>query len=55
LHVARARDAIRIVERFTYHAISVAETEEQVAEARSVMRLVVGLRRKLDGWKAEDA
>jgi hypothetical protein len=45
---------VRIVERFAYHAVSVADTEEQLQEARSIMRLAVGLRRKLDALRMTD-
>lgn len=48
---ARAREAVREVERFAYRILSDAETDGRVLEARSILRLAVGLRRKLDLWR----
>jgi len=47
---AQARHAIREVERFAYRIVSDASDEVSIEEARSILRLAVGLRRKLDQW-----
>ena len=49
---AGARSSIRSVERFAYRIVSDALKPEEVAEAASILRLAVGLRRKLDKWQA---
>jgi hypothetical protein len=45
------RTAARRVERFAYRAVSEAIREQDVRQARTVMRLAVGLRRLLDRWR----
>jgi hypothetical protein len=47
---ADARSAVRNVERFAYRIVSDALKPSEVAEAASILRLAVGLRRKLDLW-----
>lgn len=44
----RARHAVRELHRFCYRELSEAQDPEAVLEAQSLLRLVVGLRRKLD-------
>jgi len=51
--VARARSGIREVERFAYRAVSEADNEKSLVDAQTLMRLVIGLRRKLDSWNEE--
>ncbi len=48
---ASARSSIREVERFAYRIVSDADDPESVAEARVILRMSVGLRRKLDTWR----
>jgi len=49
----RARSGIREVERFAYRAVSDADNETDLVEAQTLMRLTVGLRRKLDAWDGD--
>jgi hypothetical protein len=44
----RARQAVRVVERWCYRQVADAETPDQEREAQDELRLAVGLRRKLD-------
>lgn len=48
----RARLSSRHIERFAYRLVSEAEEPEAVEEARRIMALAVGLRRKLDSWRS---
>jgi hypothetical protein len=48
----KAREAIRVVERLAYGLVSEAEEKEDVEAAQLIMRLAVGLRRKLDTWRS---
>lgn len=50
----RAREQSRQIENLTYRLVSEAEGEEPVEEARRLMALAVGLRRKLDSWEGSD-
>ena len=45
-----ARWAIRDVERFAYRIVSDAEEIGELSKARNILRMAVGLRRKLDQW-----
>ncbi len=47
-----ARYHVRELERFAYRAVADADDEESVREARVLLRLSVGLRRKLDLFKS---
>lgn len=49
-----ARNAVRLVERFAYRIVSDAEGLNEVHAARDILRLTVGLRRKLDNWHGKD-
>lgn len=49
--VAMARHQVRELERFAYRVLGDATSEDKVHEARTILRLSVGLRRKLDLWK----
>jgi len=51
--LARARTSIREVERFAYRIVSDATEEKRIEEAKSILRLTIGLRRKLDSWKED--
>jgi len=46
--MVKARQDVREVERFAYQLVGSAETEAEVLEGRVILRLAVGLRRKLD-------
>jgi hypothetical protein len=50
--VSVARYHVRELERFAYRAVADAEAEQDVREARVLLRLSVGLRRKLDLFKS---
>jgi len=41
------------VERFAYRIVSDASDPVEVVEAQTILRIAVGLRRKLDRWKAD--
>jgi hypothetical protein len=49
--VSVARYHVRELERFAYRAVADAVGDDIVQEARVILRLSVGLRRKLDLWK----
>lgn len=49
--LARARQEARNIERFTYRLVSDAEAPGETEEARRLMALAIGLRRKLDAWR----
>jgi len=51
LRIARGRKAIRVVERLSYRLVSDAVGPDDIEEAKSVLRLTIGLRRKLDAWR----
>lgn len=46
-----AKRAIRTIERFVYKELSKSEEEKEVVASRNLLRITVGLRRKLDTWK----
>jgi phosphatidate phosphatase APP1 len=45
-----ARNTVRQLERYAYRIVSDADDPQTVSEAQVIMRLVIGLRRKLDLW-----
>ena len=49
--VERVRRYVREIERFAYGEVAAAETGDAVAEAQAILRITVGLRRKLDRLK----
>jgi hypothetical protein len=40
------------IERFAYYAVSEAKNEEDEQQARAVLQIVTGLRRKLELWRS---
>lgn len=52
--LASSRLAIREIERFFLRELSESE-EDEIAHARSLYRLCVGLRRGLDKWSLKGA
>lgn len=48
-----ARSAIRDVERFAYRIVSESDQHSEY-EARTILRLAIGLRRKLDRWTPKE-
>jgi hypothetical protein len=49
--VEAARQQARDIERFCYRLVGGMETDEEIKKARGVLRLAVGLRRKLEAWE----
>lgn len=50
MKLSDARTAVANVERFVYRELGSAETEAEVVGARDLLRLAVGLRRKLETY-----
>jgi hypothetical protein len=52
--VQRATHAVRELERFAYRLVSEAVETDAVVQAQTILRLTVGLRRKLDALRREE-
>lgn len=48
--LVKARIDVRMVERYAYRLVSEALEPEDVNEARAILSLAIGLRRKLDSF-----
>lgn len=49
--LARAQQNAREIERFAMGAVDRAETEDDVRQARTILQIATGLRRKLEAWR----
>lgn len=49
--IERARTIVRELEKYAVLEVYGSDTVEQIAEARNILRLTIGLRRKLDAYR----